>query len=343
MSKKWLFRLLVIGGLVGALAVASSVVLADRGDKGKGKEGHSPGPNIGRALGRGNEGHGPGPNFGRALGKDREDEHEMRLPPITRHMVRGEVKSISASSLVIGDGDKSITVLVDSDTTFHITGNPGAGLDAIAVGDVIMALGQHKEDKTFEARMIVKLPQSVLQTARRAHRGTVTGTLAAKVSDSITVTTERQGDLAIALTSETKYRVPGKEDATLADFNVGDKVLVRVNKNGEALEALVVAKRPAEKPGRPVVRSGDVTAVSATSLTISSFGGAETTTFIMTAETEVRLPDGQTALAVGDKVMVQGRYDADANTLTAERVRVQPPAPTPTPTATPTPTPTPTA
>jgi hypothetical protein len=120
----------------------------------------------------------------------------------------------------------------------------------------------------------------------------------------------------VRTTDETRFRVPGVEDATLADLKVGDRIVALGGKDesGDFVAKVVAVPR---RPRRIVVR-GEVTAVDEGSFALDTPHRGEVTV-IITDETRFRIPGdadpGLDDIAVGDQVGVIGHKDRDGNLL----------------------------
>lgn len=144
--------------------------------------------------------------------------------------------------------------------------------------------------------------------ASLAKRRGIKGTLSAKSSDSITVGT-KSGTIEIEVNDQTKYKVPGKKDATLDDIPVDSTVAVRVSRTVSETTALAVHLIPG-KPQR-VHRVGEVSALTDTSITVKNKKGEEST-FSLIHETKY-LPAGEKP-KVGDVVtVVASRIPSEPN------------------------------
>ena len=163
----------------------------------------------------------------------------------------------------------------------------------------------------------------------------------------LTVKEKGGEEFFVLVNGDTRISIPslGKE-ATLADINVGARVVVRaIEEEDGSLTALAVSV----SPGKPAPRHhvGVVTAYEAgASITILAHDGNEYT-FLITEETKILPAERAEELAVGSRVNVISPRDVTGGPLTAAGIVVQSKADaeeeTPgTPTATPTPSPTPT-
>ncbi len=150
----------------------------------------------------------------------------------------------------------------------------------------------------------------------------VRGRIEAKSQSGFTLSTKR-GELAVSVDAGTRYRMPGVEQPTLADLQVGDTVLVlgRRNEAGEFLARWVALLPPV-----PVgALKGEITAIEGQTLTVAT--GAGEKALLTDENTQFRVPDvEQPTLAdihVGDRVFVLVEAQ-EGGTLLARRVAVLP-------------------
>ncbi len=123
----------------------------------------------------------------------------------------------------------------------------------------------------------------------------------------------------ITVSNITKFRFPGKKNASLADLAVGDRVAV----NGTPIAGGLDAKQVAVAPGKPTVqhRVGKVTEYSpGSSLKILTVQG-ESETFALTPQTVIRNAKGS-GLNVGDQVTVVSHREPATDIFTATGIVV---------------------
>lgn len=146
------------------------------------------------------------------------------------------------------------------------------------------------------------------------------GTIATKSSNTFTLST-KEGDVVVTVSSETKFHIPTKRNATFADLDKGDRVAV----SGTPTATGLMARQVAVAPGKPTIhhRVGKVTAYTpGSSITIQDAqGGSET--FALTGQTIIRNPKGS-GVAVGDRVTIVSRRDPSTDTFTASAIVVHP-------------------
>ena len=140
------------------------------------------------------------------------------------------------------------------------------------------------------------------------HANEVRGAVASVGTDSVTITKLDATTVTLTVNSATKLRIPdtdGSGTVTLADLKSGDKVKAHTSATDATLAVSISVKREHQK-GDEV--EGAVSAVGASSLTVTKEGGASATVTV-NADTKLRAPDrdgnGTITLAdilVGDKV-----------------------------------------
>lgn len=152
------------------------------------------------------------------------------------------------------------------------------------------------------------------EASARIRARALAGELKAIDGTTWTVDTEAHGDLRVDV-SDARIRWPGRPNAVLADFKVGDHVRVQLQRKDrevagqtettQVLKARAVHFVPAGQLDR---FRGTVTAVSAASLTLTHEGQAKT--FTIGPSTTIRVEKELTTIAsvkVGDKVQVVTR------------------------------------
>ncbi len=147
----------------------------------------------------------------------------------------GKVTDIEGTTLAVRTAGGTVNVLTDGDTVFHVPGVEGPGLDDVEVGDRIVAGGSWESESAFHA-----IGVGVVGGRRAGARGTVRGRVIDIGEDNLALGTAR-GSLTVLVDEETRFRVPGVEDADLGDVEEGARVgvLGAWNEDG-ALQALVV-------------------------------------------------------------------------------------------------------
>lgn len=144
-------------------------------------------------------------------------------------------------------------------------------------------------------------------------RGFMHGTLTAIAGAQLVVATT-QGEQSVSTAEGTVFRVPGVEEATLADVAVGDYVVVRFRSSEDGtLLAVLVAVIPAGQEGDVVLR-GLIMAVEGTTLTVRT--GQGTVNVLTDEQTLFHLPRVEEPtvadVGVGQVVLVLGRPEGES-------------------------------
>lgn len=185
-------------------------------------------------------------------------------------------------------GSGSLEITTNASTQYKVPGVTAASLANFAVGDNVGVRATKVSDKLV-ATVVSKIPgKGLLQQVRQL---AVDGTVTSISGANITVQTPKQGTVTVITNPDTKYRVPGVTDATLANVKVDDRIVATGNKT----DAGFVAKLVAVLPKPPVHITGKVTQVSGNTVTVTD---KNSNTFTIT------LPPGVTGIEVGQQVNV---------------------------------------
>jgi RNase P/RNase MRP subunit p29 len=157
---------------------------------------------------------------------------------LREHAVRGKVTAVEGQTLVITTREGEKEVVTTSETYFHVPNVEEPGLGDIEVGCTITALGQ-KDDDTFTAQIVA------VARARRfrrmiVRRNTVRGEVTAIEGMTLTVETW-QGEQTILTDEDTRFRIPGVENPSIEDLEIGDRVIAlgRRNEDGDFVARVV--------------------------------------------------------------------------------------------------------
>lgn len=251
----------------------------------------------------------------------------LPLTPRNLDRLRGRVSAIEGEVIVLNTPDGLARVVTDENTRFRIGKQPG-DLSDIKVDDPVLALGQKRDDGQLAARLVIVA--TAAQVRQHTLRGEVLTVDVAGGQLSVQGQGPKEAVWQVQTTENTKYRVPGVENAGLANINVGDHVLVVGRKTGDGENTGVawgIAVIPDQfKDSRGV--GGEVTGVGDTTFTLTGPRGQFT--ILTGADTRYRMPgrDGATfaAIEVGSKVRVIGQPVEDQdNTIQAQVVGIRPP------------------
>lgn len=157
---------------------------------------------------------------------------------LREHTVRGKVTAVEEHTLVIVTREGEKEVVTTSETYFHVPNVEEPGLEDIEVGRIITALGQ-EDGGTFTAQIVA------LGRARRlrrviVRRSVVGGEVTGIEGTTLTVET-RQGEKTVLTDENTRFRIPGVENPSIEDIEVGDRVIAlgRRNEDGELVARVV--------------------------------------------------------------------------------------------------------
>lgn len=154
----------------------------------------------------------------------------------------------------------------------------------------------------YIAKEVVAVQPQKIIPAIKAH--TVNGKVLSIEGNIINVET-KTGNMAVTVNQDTKYRVPNKENPTLADVKVGDQVIIVGNKTDTAF----VAKEVVVPPPPTVMVTGKVSGISGNIITIETAKGNLNIT--VNEDTKYRIPGKKNAapgdIKVGDRITVLGQ------------------------------------
>ena len=155
------------------------------------------------------------------------------------HTVRGRVTAVEGQTLVITTREGEKEVVATSETYFHVPNVEEPGPDDIEVGCIIAALGQKNDDGTFTAQIVAET-RARLRRRMIVRRHTVHGQVTAIEGTTLTVET-RQGEKTILTDGNTRFRIPGVENPSIEDIEVGDRIIAlgRRNEDGDFVARVV--------------------------------------------------------------------------------------------------------
>jgi hypothetical protein len=157
--------------------------------------------------------------------------------------LRGRVTGVARSSLRVKVRRDEVTVTVTETTQIRVPGAENPTLADVRVGDWVLVIGRPAGLCRVEARAVGVLPP--VPAHRYAIPGEVIGI------EGTTLTVQDPKDTHTVLTDDqTRFRVPGVEEPTIADIEVGDDVLAigRPAEDNALLARLIFVRRPPQ-PG----------------------------------------------------------------------------------------------
>jgi len=228
--------------------------------------------------------------------------------------LRGIVTTVDGETFELRIRRDKVTVVTDENTLFRIPKVEDATADDVKEKMPVIVLGQYEaeDEQAFHAKAVAFIPGKILR------RHVVRGELTAIEGDTLAIVAPgRDADegTRVRTTDETRFRVPGIEDATLADLKVGDHIVALGGKDESGDFVAKIVAVVLRRPRRIVVR-GEVTAVDEGSFTLDTPHRGEVTV-IITDETRFRIPGdddpGLDDIVVGDRVGVIGHKDREGN------------------------------
>ena len=207
----------------------------------------------------------------------------------------------------------NITLEVDPSTIIRKAGVCNATIDDLALNDRAVAI--YDGDTMVASRIFASPPLKDYHS--------FVGIIRSKSDDSFNATT-RRGNVTIAVSCATKYKVPGVINATLDNFNIGDKVAVMAIAVTTDSIVEILALHVNLIPGRPIfiLRAGIITGYQAgANITLRTLRGGSPT-FIVTNDTRIVLLWGATEVKIGERAIVIARRDPATDQFTATAIIV---------------------
>ncbi|MGZ4808107.1 MAG: DUF5666 domain-containing protein [Thermoanaerobaculia bacterium] len=223
--------------------------------------------------------------------------------------VTGVVKAVSATTLSVDTKNGVMDFTLTPDTVVLLHGQH-VTVAAITTGLNVTVHWSQGADDALVAR-VVEVHTDLVETE---------GNVTAVGTSSLTVHTGSGTDVTITTNADTAVR-SGRHELTLSQIAVGNHVHVKSlkNTNGSLLAVLIEVQNPND-----LTRiEGEVTAISAGSITVKKSTGDEVTVAI-NADTIVRGDDhtlSVTDIKVGDKVEIDAAQNGTS--LTAVRIEVE--------------------
>lgn len=235
--------------------------------------------------------------------------------------VFGRIAAIEGTSLKLQTRQGELTVLTDGSTCFWRPGVENPTLTDFEVGQIVLVLASPEEvEGGLKAAVVAQAPGERLK--KLGLRGQVTA-----IEDTTLVVRTPGGQEARVMTDDqTRFRVPGVENPTIADVKVGNHILARGDRDeGGKLLAKAVVVPPRDRL-RQHVAQGEVKAIEGATLTVEMPRGQERQV-ITDGETRFRVADVEEAslanVQVGDRILALGDPDG-AGDLRAKVLAVVP-------------------
>jgi hypothetical protein len=224
--------------------------------------------------------------------------------------LRGEVLVVEGGTFTVRTArGREVTVLTDEATEFRVPGVESPSIADLQVGDKVAGEGVVEEDGAgsgepiAKATLVVVLPDEVAR-------------LAGEVSaiEGTTLVLETRGGVVNVLTdAETIFRIPGVEEPTLADIEVGNPVIAAGTWEDEVTFHAIGVGVGGRREGQPGVVRGRAISVEIDSLVIGTPRGP--VTVLVDDETRYRVPGvddpGLDDIEVGAWVGARGAWNED--------------------------------
>jgi hypothetical protein len=208
--------------------------------------------------------------------------------------LRGEVTSVEGDTFTIRTNRREIVVHTNEATEFRVPGVENPTIVDLKVGDRAAGEGVIEEASTGSgepviiATLVVVLPEDVAR---------LNGQVTAIEGATLALGTAR-GPVNVLADSNTVFRIPGVEEATLADVKVGDHVTVGSTWEDEAtFHALGVGVIGGQRAGARGAVRGRVVSIGEDSLVVGTPRGP--VTVLVDDETQFRVPGVEDA-GIGD-------------------------------------------
>ncbi len=178
----------------------------------------------------------------------------------------------------------------------------GLTIFALLFGSVSVALAAGEEP-----------PQVADHSPAAGNRGVARGEVMSIAGNTLTVQTGR-GEVRVVTGNETRFRVPGVEEATIEDISTGDQVAALGRWSGPTLHALLVA---VISPDAHLARvGGQVTAIAGADITVTTRSGEQTVVHT-DSDTTFRIPGveepGIDDIDTGDLIGAGGTRNDDGS------------------------------
>jgi hypothetical protein len=241
--------------------------------------------------------------------------------PVERETLRGKVVAIEGNALLVNTASgEERRVIFGEETRLFFPGVPEPSIEDIEVGHYVGAWGERNEDGDLLARVVVVVPAAL---ARRGYA--VQGHVAGIDGRALTVETPR-GERMVITEEETRFIMPGVEEPTMEDVQVGDPLLAlgRPDEEGNLVARVVAVVTPGQVR-RHTIR-GVITALEGD--TIGLLTGRGDVRVLTDDETVFRIPlvedPGIDDLNVRDLVLAVGTWHAEDGVFSARAVALIP-------------------
>jgi len=134
-----------------------------------------------------------------------------------RNTRRGRVEAIGERFLTLATPDGELIIRVNERTRYRIRGVEDPTLEDIHIGDVVMALGRPDGRGHWIARVVAVIPPERIPVRLK-------GEVTAVQEDGLTLDI-RRGEITVLVNEDTRIRIAGTEEGSLADIRLGDRAM----------------------------------------------------------------------------------------------------------------------
>jgi len=229
-------------------------------------------------------------------------------------LLTGRLTDIGKDALTLETPRGSATVQVSDGTEVHIPDVEQAGLDDLKVGMDLLVRGTLNAEGALQAQVI-----AVPRVGPR--QGRVHGRLLAVEGDKLILRLARGRRISVLTDEETEFHVPGVENPSIADLQVGDKIAGEGVIDETGIRATLVIVLPEQ-----IARlRGEVSGIQGATLTIETSG--EPVDVLAGGDAVFRIPGVEDPtlddVVIGDHVTLAGTWE-DEMTFEATIVVVRP-------------------
>ncbi len=215
----------------------------------------------------------------------------------------GKLTDVGGDTLTVETNRGLATVHVDDETVYRIHDVDDPGLDDLNVETRVVVKGTLNPDGSLLARGV-----AVPQVGPR--QGRLQGEVVAVEGDTFTVQTTRGRQSEVLTDETTEFRLPGVENPSIADLQVGAHVAGEgvVEEDGTIRATLVIVL-----PEDVARLTGEIFAINGTTLVLDTAGGKvnvltdDDTIFRIPSVEEPDLGD----VEIGEQVMATGTWEDD--------------------------------
>lgn len=214
----------------------------------------------------------------------------------------GKLETIGQDTLTVETERGLATVRVDDETVYRIPDVEAPGLSNLEEGMRAIVKGTLDADGSLLAQEV-----TVPQVGPR--QGRLQGEVTAVEGDIFTLRADRGREFTVLTDETTEFRVPGVENPSIADLQVGDRVAGEGEADEDGMRAALVIVLP-EQAAR---LNGEAFAVNGTTLVLDTLGGK--VNLLTDGDTIFRIPGVEEAtlddIEIGERVTAGGTWESD--------------------------------